>query len=229
MRRYRWTYIGAVGVAVAGCVHGLRSIAPVGLAFVSPATVRTWVEVYAPKTQVLYHLHWAYQTDQGAAKGRASIRVAPPDSLRFDFRGPFGKSGAAVVIGDSGIWAKPQGDLKELLRAAPLFWAALGMPSPPGPMVTVTALQTPQRRAWRYAGVADTFDFVEYRTAPRRLLAELRRGGKIAGFAEALFDSSQTQVASARLEFPGAPARFTFSVDSVNRTESFGPDVWRQP
>jgi hypothetical protein len=133
------------------------------------------------------------------------------------------------VIGDSGRWAKPQSDLSDLLHAAPLFWAALGMPSPPSAKVAVSALETRQRRAWRYAGVADTFDFVEYRDPPRRLLAELRRGGKIAGFAEALFDSSKTQVASARLDFPGASSRFSFSVDSVIRTESFGADVWRQP
>ena len=60
-----------------------------------------------------------------------AVRIAPPDTLRFDYRGPFGRSGAAVIVADSALWVVPQRDARELLPAAPVFWAALGIPQPP--------------------------------------------------------------------------------------------------
>jgi hypothetical protein len=84
----------------------------------------------------------------------------------------------------------------------------------------VFGLATPERRAWRYAGASDTFDFVEVRQKPLRLLAEMRRGGKIVGVAEAQFNEGGDHVVSSRLDFPDAESRFTFTVDSLKPTES---------
>src|SRR5205085_2537672 len=91
----RWAAIMGL-VLVAGCQRGPQPIAPAGMAPIPAATVREWVSGYQMKTPGRYDLRWTYRTQKGAAKGRASMRIAPPDSLRFDFRGPFGKSGAAA-------------------------------------------------------------------------------------------------------------------------------------
>ncbi len=219
--------IGAVGLA--GCVRGFRSIAPIGLVPVSLSTVDGWVGRYAVKRAVRYDLRWRFQNDRGAAGGRAAVRVAPPDSLRFDFRGPFGKSGAAVVVGDSGLWARPEGDFRDVLRAAHLFWAALGLPLRPPPRAQLFAVEVPERRSWRYAMASDTLDFVEMRADPMRLLAEMRRAGRIVGVSEARFDQTGTRVMSARMDFPVAESRFTFTVEAVDSTETLGPEIWRQP
>ncbi len=211
-----------------GCRHGLHSIALVGLAPLPRSTLAEWVSHYAPRNPVRYELRWRFQNDQGAAGGRAVVRIVPPDSLRLDFRGPFGKSGAAVVVGDSGVWSKPEGDFRDVLRSAPLFWAALGMPLPPGPRVETGGLDRPDGRAWRYATGQDTTDFVEVR-APAKLLAETRRGGRIVGLAEAQFDQAGRRVVASRLDFPVAQSRFTFSVSAVDTSAVFSSEIWRQP
>jgi hypothetical protein len=214
---------------LAACQRGPKPIAPAGMTPLPASTVREWVAGYRPKTPVRYDLRWTYRTQRGAAKGRASMRVAPPDSLRFDFRGPFGKSGAAVVIGDSGLWSKPEGDFQDMLRSAPLFWAALGLPQPPQPRAAVLGLDSPERRAWRYAAASDTFDFVEVRQTPKRILGEMRRGGRTIGVSDATFDPAGTHVVAAQLDFPIENSRFNFTVDSVSQTEAFESDIWRQP
>jgi len=217
-----------VAMGSSGCQRRLHSIALAGLAPVARSTVVEWVSRYTPRSPVRYELRWRFQNDRGAAGGRAAARIVPPDSLRFDFRGPFGKSGAAVVVGDSGIWSKPEGDFRDVLRSAPLFWAALGMPLAPGPQMEITGLDRPDRRAWRYAAAQDTIDFVEFR-APPKLMAEMRRGGRIVGLAEARFDAAGQRVVTARLDFPGVESRFTLSVSAVDTSAVFTSEIWRQP
>ena len=229
-RSGKFVYRGMVALLfLAGCKPKMKSIAPAGLAPMDAATVREWVSSYTPKGDVRYDLHWKYRNSKGAAGGRAAIRVAPPDSLRFDFRGPFGKSGSAVVIGDSGVWSKPEGDFQEILRAAPLFWASLGMPRPPHRGFSLSGVDTPEHRAWRYAGATDTFDFVEVKQKPQRLLAEMRRSGRIVGLVETRFSEKGDQVGSSQLDFPAAETRFSFTVDSLTRSEAFETAIWNHP
>lgn len=223
-------YLFLVGLLVApGCRSPVRTIAPAGMSPVDAATVTAWAAPFAPQTRQRYVLVWTYRTASGAAKGRAAVRIAPPDSLRFDFRGPLGKSGAAVVIGDSGIWSRPETDFRDILGAAPLFWAAFGMPRPPAKGSTVTGSEADGRRAWQYVVASDTFTFVVAAGSPKRILAELRREGKTVGLAEATFTVSGDRVASSKLDFPAAESRFSFTVDSVVSAEAFGPDTWRRP
>jgi hypothetical protein len=219
-----------LGVGPLGCRRAPRSIAPEDLARVAPDSVARWVAAFTPKAPVRYDLRWQFRNDRGAAGGRAAVRVVPPDSLRFDFRGPFGKSGAAVVVGATGVWARPEGDFKDVLQSAPLFWAALGAPLRPPVGAETFGAQSPGRRSWRYAVEADTFDFVDLRNRPvRRLLAEMRRRGRIVGAVDAQFDPAGARVVSARMDFPSAESRFSFSVEAIDSSEKFGPEIWARP
>lgn len=216
-------------VGTLACRTGPRSIAPEGLADIPYDTVRGWVAEYTPQRARRYDLRWQFLNDRGSTGGRAAIRIAPPDSLRFDFRGAFGRSGAAVVIGDSGIWARPEGDFEDLLRTAPLFWAALGLPLPPERGTPLLGLRRDDRRAWRYVIGRDTFDFIDLRGSQPRLLAEMRRRGTIMGMVDARLSGPGGVVTEARLDFPAAETRFSFKVERVDSTERFGPDTWQRP
>src|SRR5207237_879964 len=131
---------------------------------------------------------------------------------------------------DSGLWSKPEGgDFQDILGAAPLFWAALGMPEKPNRRSQVFTLESAERRAWRYAMASDTFDFIELNRKPKRLLAEMRRAGRVVGVADAIFNDAGDRVVSSRLDFPAAESRFSFTVDSVVHVEAFGPEIWRHP
>jgi hypothetical protein len=212
------------------CRPAPRSIAPEDLAPVSPDSVTRWVSDFTPTTRVRYDLRWRFQNDRGSTGGRAAARIAPPDSLRFDLRGMLGKSGAAVVVGSTGVWARPESDFKDILQSAPLFWAALGVPLRPPAGTETFGVNGAERRAWRYAIASDTFDFIVLRDRPvQHLLAEMRRRGKIVGVVDAQFDSAGARVASARMDFPAQEYRFTFTVEAVDSSETFGPEIWARP
>ena len=71
-------------------------MAPAGLPPLSRAMLTEWLAPHQPVEPLRYDLRWTYQTQQGSAKGRAAVVFVPPDSVRFDYRAPFGRSGAAV-------------------------------------------------------------------------------------------------------------------------------------
>ena len=230
VRRGYLTVVLSAALGAIACRPQPRSIAPQDLVPVARDSVVGWVAAFTPKTPVRYDLRWRFQNDRGSTGGRAAARIAPPDSLRFDLRGMFGKSAAAVVVGSNGVWAKPEGDFKDILQSAPLFWAALGLPlRPPGGAETF-GVNGPTRRAWRYAVASDTFDFVVLRDRPaQRLLAEMRRRGKIVGMVDAHFDSTGARVATARMDFPSQEYRFTFTVEGVDSLETFASGIWARP
>ena len=87
-----------------------------------------WAQTMLPHTPTLIRFRWRYQDERVKYAGRGSARIAPPDSMRFDYAGPLNLgSGAAVVIGDSVAWADPEKDFRSLVPAIPMLWAALGM------------------------------------------------------------------------------------------------------
>lgn len=156
--------------------------------------------------------------------GRGTARIAPPDSLRFDYAGPFGLgSGAAVVIGDSVAWADPEQNFRSLVPAIPMLWAALRMVPPPSDDAVVfgTADTTggARRVVWRFAAAEDTLDFVT--TGGGAVLeAEWRQGGKVLA-------RSRAQSTSARIDFPEASARFELTVGAVDSAAVIPPALWR--
>jgi hypothetical protein len=216
------------GALAAGCGRGPQSIAPAGLVPLPAETVTAWVRPLAAVLPMRYDLRWQLRNSKGAASGRAAVRITPPDSLRFDFRGAFGKSGAAMVVGDSGVWAEPEGDFRDILQSVPLFWAALGLPLQPRGS-PVSGLERPGLRAWSYVVAQDTFNFVHIRGPEERLLGEMRRRGRTVGTAEARLAPGGGRATQARLDFPAVETRFSFTVDLVDSTATFGPETWRRP
>ena len=215
-------------LALAGCSPGLAPIAPRGLAATDRGTVVSWARESAPRVPLRYDLRWKYVNDRGSAGGRASVRLVPPDSLRFDYRGPFGRSGAAVVVGDSGIWGEPEGDVRNVVRIAPLFWAAIGAPLEPPVGAETFGFVGPDRRAWRYIAGRDTFDLVELGGAPRRVLAQLRQAGRLVGATDTRRDA-QGQPVEGRLDLLLDESRFTFTVVRIDTLRAVDPTIWRHP
>ncbi len=210
------------------CARGPASIAPRGLEAAEFEVVRDWLSNYLPESPRRYELRWRFHTPKGSTAGRAAVRVSPPDSLRFDYRGPFGRSGAAVVVGDSALWAEPEEETGELVPIAPLFWAALGLPPEPPPRAQVFAREGPSGRAWRYVLDGDTLDFVEVGQVPERLLSQLRRG-RILATATVRFRPQSRLPIEGEMSFPPERALFRFTVETIESVASFDPSIWRRP
>ncbi len=218
-----------LALGLPACVPALRSIAPVDLEGVPRDTIEAWLVAYRPTGRVRYDMKWRFVNQKGSTAGRAAVRIAPPDSLRFDYRGPFGRSGAAVIIADSALWAVPERDTHDLLPAAPLFWAALGAPQPPSAETELFARWRAGPRAWRYVAGRDTMDFVEIGPGPDGLLTEVRRDGKIVASTEVHFRPGTRLPLDARLRFPQDGSALLLTVEGIESVAVFDSITWRRP
>jgi hypothetical protein len=194
-----------------------------------------WTRTTLPRTPTLIRFRWRYQDERVKYAGRGSARIAPPDSLRFDYAGPLGLgSGAAVVIGDSVLWADPDANFRSLVPAIPMLWAAFAIVRLPAEDANVLgaqlvdSLSRTRRVVWRFAQPEDTLDYMVTDSAGRAsmLEAEWRRRGKMVARSRSRLDAME-RAASARVDFPEASARFELTVVSVDTAAVIAPAVWR--
>jgi len=190
-----------------------------------------------PRTSRLIRFRWRYEDERVKYAGRGTVRLVPPDSLRFDYAGPLNwGAGAAVVIGDSVLWAEPEKNFRSLVPAIPMLWAAFAMVRPPASDASVfraevvDSASTRRRLVWRFAQVEDTLDYVATDSAGRTIVleAEWRRRGKRIARSHSRLDALQ-RPASARIDFPEGPARFELTVGMVDTAAVIPPTVWRRP
>ena len=205
------------------------------LAPVESDSAVAWTRTTLPRTTSAIRFRWRYQDEDVKYAGRGSARIAPPDSMRFDYAGPLGLgSGAAVVIGDSVLWADPEKNFRSLVPAIPMLWAALGMVRPPAAdasvlgMVLVDSTGGRRRVVWRFAQVQDTIEYVATDSAGRItvLEAEWRRRDKRVARSRASLDSLQ-RPANARVDFPSGGARFELTVVAIDTAQVIAPALWR--
>jgi hypothetical protein len=217
-------------LAVAGCSGALRSIAPEDLALIPSDTAAAWSAAFRPSRPLQFELRWRFENREGTAAGRATGRYAPPDTLRFDYRGPFGRSGAALVVGDSAVWSEPEGDVDNLVPVAPILWAALAIVPAPGDGSVVLGMATPERRAWRYAAADRVVDYIRVMGPHPRLLAELREADRILAVVSVELDATAAaRPVSSEMRFPPQRSKFSLTVRQVDSVAAFPPDTWTRP
>ncbi|MFQ5549974.1 MAG: hypothetical protein ACE5FJ_01905 [Gemmatimonadales bacterium] len=223
---------GRVGIALAlsSCARVIPSIAPVGLESIDRSTVIAWVDEFRVESNRLISIRpWRYVNERGTAAGRAMVRLVPPDSMRFDYRGPFGKSGGAVIFGTRAAWAHPEGDFDALIAVAPVFWAAVGHPPVPPFAATFRGMDTADLRVWQYEMGGDTLTFIAEGRPTAVLRGEVRRAGRTLAVSRVTFDPATRYPVTAQVDFPQDPGRFTFEVQSVEVGAEFGRGVWNEP
>ena len=226
-RRFYYPLVAIGLLCAVGCLR-YESIAPDGLARMSAGDVAGWVDEFALAQPTQVRLRWRFRNTQGRSSGRAVVRLAPPDTLRFDFRGPFGKSGSAVVVGGQALWAAPEQDFEDLIPVAPVFWAALGIASRPPEGAQVFGLDGPERRAWRFERRDEATDFIFVRGPEPKLLAELRVHDEILATSELRLDGDTRQPVSAMMTFPLEGSRFSFTIEAIDTVAAYDPETWTQ-
>lgn len=223
-RRYLVSISG--GLVLAACSSAPPPVAPAGLPPLALAVAVEWVARHQPERPLRYDLRWMYETQKGQVRGRGAVRMVPPDTLRFDYRAPFGRSGAAVVVGDSVLWSEPEDEIEGLIRIAPLFWAALGVARMPGDAAVITGRARESSRAWRYATGTDT---LTYAATPGGLRADMRRSGDILGWVDVRLIETTGVPERSTMLFPKAAARFFIDVRGVETLDEIDPEIWKQP
>jgi hypothetical protein len=214
-----------LGLAGGGCRSAPEPVVPEGAKVVTPAEIAPWVASTLPPAHLVYRFKWLLRDERGSAGGKGAVRVAPPDSMRFDVAGPFGSGAAsAVVLGDRAVWTDPPDAIARLIPNYPLMWAMFGVARLPSEDATVQALSTPSVRAWQYAGAGDTVQYSRTIGGAERFVAEVRHVGELIGRAETTLDSTGAPL-KARLTVPSAPAQLDLTFLSITR-DTFAPDIW---
>jgi len=224
------SYIAA-SILLAGCPGPYRPLIPDALGPASRESALAWTQATVPARPMAVRFRWRYQDERLRWGGSGTARLAPPDSLRIDYRPSLGiRSGAAVVLGDTVLWAEPPGDFEQMVPAIPLLWAALGIVRPPAHDAAVfgergVAVEV-ERTVWRFARGADTLTYVAVGGVPRTLEAEWRRRGSTVARSRTEYDA-HAMPASARIDFPEASARFELTVLGIDSGAVMPPQLWR--
>lgn len=214
-----------LGLITAGCRPAPGEVVPAGAQPVSEAEVAAWVSPTVPAHHQLYRFKWLFRDERGSAGGRGSVRIAPPDSLRFDVAGPFGGGAAsAVVIGEQALWTEPPDAISRLVPNYPLMWAMFGIARRPPGGTALRGLADGSTQAWQYAGSTDTVAYARTTGNPGRLIAEVRQAGRLIGRVETTLDTNSAPL-KARLTVPSAPAQLDLTFLSIAR-DSFAPAIW---
>ncbi len=194
---------------------------------VDPSRVTTWVDATTPHENRLYRFKWLFRDDRASTGGHGSIRIAAPDSLRFDVMGPFGANpSAAMVVGESAAWVRPEDALDKLVPDYALMWAMFGVARRASPGAAVRAYTSGDTHIWQYALGADTLEYARQAGEDPRLIAVARHAGDVVGRAETRLSAGGLPV-TARLVVPSVPARLDITFVSSSVPQNFAPDVWR--
>ena len=213
-------------VSLGACKPVIAPVVPVGAEAVALDSVPLWTAGTAPTGRILHRFKWLYHDERSSIGGRGSVRIAAPDSLRFDVAGPLGANpAAAMVVGDSAIWIDAPESIRDIVPSYPLLWAGFGVVHPPTGSTVVWAGRAGAVVVWRTAVGLDTVDYALTRTPPRRLLAELRHAGRMVARMDAVM-TPEGRPASARLLVPARPSRLDLTFTLSDPSARFPADVW---
>ena len=186
-----------------------------------------WVEATTPNQHRLHRFKWLFQDDRASTGGQGSVRIAPPDSLRFDVMGPFGANPtAAVVVGDSAQWVRPEDAVEQMIPNYALMWAMFGVVRQPEPGAVVRGFRDQESTVWQYARGVDTVEYARLERGDPKLMAVVRHAGEVIGLVETRLSDDGVPL-KARLIVPSIPARLDIDFISSSHTAEYPPETWR--
>ncbi len=217
-------------VLTGACATGLVPLPmPAGMAPAGVDEAAAWAAGTRPADNREMRFRLQFVDEQGSTGGRGRVRIALPDSVRFDAAGALGAwRAAALVIGDTAIWTEPEEDVQKLVPNYPLFWAMLGMGRAPEQGAVVRGFADGTITAWQFVAGGDTLEYVRETAAAARLIAEVRRDGKRIARVETKFGPDGLPVSS-RLVVPSRGARLDLTFIQNEKARPFAPDTWTRP
>ena len=204
-------------------------IVPPGLRPIPAADVRSWAASTAPPAWLFLRFSFRVRDEDGGSHGgRGSVFYAPPDSIHLDFRGSFGMgSGAAVVVGDSALWAEPKDQVARVVPSYHLLWAMVGVARPPGPDWTTASQVDAKANTVLYTRGSDTVLYTSMRTGQPRLVTYVVEGGKPIGRVWADFDQFRHLTTSKLVSLSSlVQVDISFEVTKQLRIDK---DAWHAP
>ena len=215
-------------ILLGSCRSSPGPLVPLDAAPVSLEQVREWVQATVPSGHQVYQFKWLFQNERSSAGGVGRARIAAPDTLRFDARGPLGWGRmAAVVIGDEKLWAVPEEQVAQIVPDYPLLWAMFGVARFPARGAVLRGIQGGEMTAWQYVVGSDTLSYAITKS-PARFLAEVRRGDRLFAKVDTRL-SAEGRPVSARLTVPSVPAQLDIQFVTISPDSAFPPETWNPP
>jgi hypothetical protein len=141
--------------------------------------------------------------------------------------GPFGANPtAAVVVGDSSRWVRPEDAVEQMIPNYPLMWAMFGVVRQPHPEALVRGFRDQESTVWQYARGVDTVEYARLERGGPKLLASVRQAGKVIGLVETQLSDDGVPL-KARLIVPSVPARLDIDFISSSPTTEYPAETWR--
>ena len=216
-------------ILLLGCRPAPGPQIPPGAVTLTAEQVRPWVAATLPAGHTIRQFKWLFQDDRSSAGGVGRARVAAPDTLRFDARGPLGSGRmAAMVVGDQPVWAVPEDQVAQIVPDYVLLWAMFGVARMPASHVAIRGIDEDNATTWEYSAGGDTVVYSRRKGSSGRFYAEVRRAGKVFGRVETKLSASGQPV-SARLVVPEVPARLDIEFVSTTDEAAFPADTWIPP
>jgi hypothetical protein len=202
---------------------------PAAIPAVSTDSITIWVAATRPEVPLRIQFGWRLQDGSGWTPGRGSVTLIRGDSLRADFRLPLGAgSGALALVGNRGLWAEPEEEVRRLIPNFPLLWALIGQARPPSDGDALEAFANERMAAWRYTNGADTTDYMLVRGAQVELVVDVRVAGQRLGRVYTIFGDNGL-MARSRLDVPEPSGRLELTFRSRSAPDTLPTDFWVRP
>ena len=179
-----------------------------------------------PDMPVRFRVIWEFSRDS-RVRGRGTVVIVPPDTMRFDFRAPFGRRGGVGIVANQVVWSDPDTVGQQVGDGVVLVWAALGIPR----IVwdSVYHAREPSRDVVRFV-TGDTSVTYTVSDAPApQLTAVLQRGHRVIGSGGLRFDSDTVRVAVGRMRHFLRDVALSFVIERVDTLDTLDPGWFDAP
>jgi hypothetical protein len=133
-----------------------------------------------------------------------------------------------ALVGDQGLWAEPEEDVRRLIPNYPLLWALIGLARLPQEGDSVRAMASGDLVAWQYIRGADTTDYLLLRGPQRELVVDVRVAGQRLGRVYTIFGENGL-MAKSRLDIPSPSTRLELTYRRSTVPDSLPTDFWIRP
>lgn len=173
-----------------------------------------------------FRVIWEFSRDR-RIRGRGTVVIVPPDTIRFDFQAPLGRQGGVGIVANRVVWSDPETVGRQLGDGVVLVWAALGIPRVVGD--SVYHAREPSRDVVQFVTGDTSVTYTVTDASAPQLTAVFRRERRVIGSAGLRFTGDTAWVAVGRMRHLRRDVGLLFAIRAIDSTLTLEPGWFRAP